>query len=108
MRTILPVTPILFGGIPAALVPWDRQNGNMFALPPSKIIVVLMATEPSSVTIQTPMLVDGDLKVESRVIVLPVGMPFLWPLERPEVYKQDDGNVYLDFVTPGSIGIWLV
>lgn len=108
MRTIIQVNEITSGGTAAALLPWDVENGNSFPAPLTKVIVVLLALQPANVTIEVPILIDGDLKVADRVISLQPGVPFLWPLDRMEVYRQVDGNVNLDFSGGGSIGIWLV
>lgn len=108
MRTSLNVNVIPEGGTSAMLTPWDEVNGNEFPMPQAHIIVVLLAMEPSTVTIAVPLRVDNDLVVADRVINLSPGVPFLWPISRADVYSQADNSVHLDFSTPGSIGIYQV
>lgn len=107
-RTVLPVNIIPEGGVSAMLIPWDAVNGNEFPMPQAHIIVVLLAMEPSVVTVAVPLLVDNDLVVADRIINLAPGVPFLWPIDRVDVYAQADNSIHLGFSTPGSIGIYQV
>ncbi|WP_156893122.1 hypothetical protein [Actinokineospora enzanensis] len=109
-RTAIPVqladttgAELTFSAVDASAAP----NGNSFLYDGGPAVVLIKNADTAShtMTVPIPLLVDGQT-VTSRTVTIPAGKTYRW---RPSpVYRQQDGNVYLNFDAATSMTVAVV
>lgn len=102
-RTTVAVQRVAETGTIPAYAAATVTDGDAFLNDGKTIIHVLNGGVQTTVTIQTPALVDG-LAIADRavVVVADTGNKMIGPFE-PGLYNQTDGKVYLDWSSVASV-----
>lgn len=111
-RAPLTLLTALRGGISIADAAMTAAvtDGHSFVNDGATVLLLLNTNAASrTVTIQTPGLVDSDLAVAERTIVLGIGsvtavriMTSVWPRT---IYNQSDGAVYVDYSATANLSV---
>lgn len=105
-RVLVTQQPLDFDSLlPAHTVPTVDGDAVAFG---RNFLSVIVATASVTVTVQTPGVIDGDLAIAERIVVVAPGTtPTLIPLwstnyRRPTT-GVDPGRVYVDYSIPANV-----